>query len=199
VRAVESVLKDFDTADFLPGRWYLDIATTVTFSDSEEAPSDCAFASAGMHAEIIHHCTGASREDCYGWVDGRRGCYEKDEVAHLGDVAGFRFTYPRPVPEACGVHYIQVYSTEKSVTYRVDAASKAKRTSPREVLVDWDRERAHHFLPLQQAFKESSRTHGVAVRIESRVSFEFYPQVHMRIPDETIRLWLYRMTNSAFW
>jgi hypothetical protein len=199
VRAVEGVLKDFDTENFLPGHWYLDIATTITVSDNEEAPSECAFASARMHAEIIHHCTGASRESCHSWVDDRKSFYEKDEVAHLGDAAGFRFTYPHPVPAACGVHYVQVYSTDKSVTYRMDAASKAKRTSPLEVLADWDREREHHFLPLQQAFKESSRSHGVALRIESRVSFEFYPQVHIRIPDETIRLWLYRMTNSTFW
>lgn len=196
---MEGVLKDFDTTQFEPKCWYLDIATTVTVSDDEDAPSRCTFASATAHAEIINHFTGASRENCYGWVDGRAGCYARDEVAHLGAVAGFRFTYPSPVPDDCGVHYLQVYSTDKSVAYKVDAASKAKQTSPRQVLEDWDREREHHFLPLQHAFTESSRTHGVALRFESRVSFEFYPQVHLRIPDETLRPWLYRLKNSTFW
>ncbi|KAG8739124.1 hypothetical protein FRC10_006122 [Ceratobasidium sp. 414] len=197
VQAVDRVLEYFDTTRFERGRWFLDIATNVTVSDSLEALPACTFASTRMHAEVLSHFLKEDMGRCERWVDGQGGFYQRDEVAHLQDIAGFRFTNPNP--EHNGVQYIQVYSSEKSVTYNLDTPNKAKRTSPFKLLKDWDQARKSHFQPLVGAFRDSSRTHSVALRIESRVEFFYYPKVHLLIPQEVLLGWLYRIGNVVFW
>ncbi|KDN35624.1 hypothetical protein RSAG8_11419, partial [Rhizoctonia solani AG-8 WAC10335] len=158
--AVERLLSDFNTADFQAGCWFLDLATTV-------------------HPEMISYLTGVDLAQAERWVRTKGGCYRRDEVAHLGDMAGYAIVIPGPGID--GVHFIQVYSTDKSVTYRVDGPKKAKRTSPFRIVTDWKA------LP------------AVAVRIESRISFEHYPLHHHFIPLDTIRPWFLWLSNSTFW
>ncbi|KAG9098673.1 hypothetical protein FRC06_006083 [Ceratobasidium sp. 370] len=197
VQAMDGVLEYFDTDLFQPGCWFLDIATSVTVSDDSDVSPACAFASTRMHAEILSHFLEEDVEQCERWVAGQGGFYQKDEVAHLQGIAGFRFTNPNS--DMNGVHYVQVYSSEKSVTYNLDAPNKAKRTSPFKLLKDWDQARKSHFQPLANAFRDSSRTHSVALRIESRVEFYYSLRVHLHIDDDILRGWLYRVDNAVFW
>ncbi|KAG8722659.1 hypothetical protein FRC08_014404 [Ceratobasidium sp. 394] len=196
VQAVDGVLEYFNTNEFAPGCWFLDIATNVAVSDDLNTPL-CAFASTRMHAEILNRFLSEDMEQCERWVAGHGGYYQRDEVAHLQDVAGFRFTNPNW--DENGVHYIQVYTSEKSVTYNLDSPNKAKRTSPFKLLNDWDRARKSHFLPLSKAYRDSSKTHSVVLRIESRVDFIYVARVHLLIPEDMLQGWLYCIDNIVFW
>jgi hypothetical protein len=167
----------------------------VSLEDGDEHPVS-AFAFTELHPEIISHFSGHSLAECAGWVSHNTGGYQKDEIAHLGFFSGFRIPIKNPED---GVHYLQVYSTEKNLSYRVDTAQKSKRTSVHKALSNWQGERQNHFIPLQTAFTRASATHSVAVRIESRVFYENYPTVHYRIDDELICKWFGWVNNSAYW
>lgn len=190
------LLREFDQELFPETGWYLDIATTVSYEDDNEHPL-CLFASPDSHPEIIKHFSGTNIGQCENFVLSNSGGYERDEVAHTGVFAGFRIPFEDPGDE--GVCYLQVYSSEKSVTYRVDAATKAKVTSVQKVLRDWPAEKKDYFVPLQAALTSASATHSVALRIESRVKYHNYPTAHHEIHVERIWPWLRYANNSAFW
>ncbi|KDN36765.1 hypothetical protein RSAG8_10629, partial [Rhizoctonia solani AG-8 WAC10335] len=53
--------------------------------------------------------------------------------------------------------------------------------------------------PLIRAFGNSAQSHGVALRIESRVEYFSYPYCHLGVPNELIRRCIYRMERHVFW
>jgi hypothetical protein len=158
------VLNDFICNEFVKNKWYLDIATTVSISDDGHPLS--ALVNRNAHAEIIKYFTDKCIEQWQCWVDspsGSGGIYQVDEVAHLGDVAGFRLNLSKSSPSEYGVYYLQVYSTEKSVTYHLDGVQRAKRSSTFRVINNWKKERQEHFIPLQNVSIDAAHTHDVAV------------------------------------
>ncbi|KAF8597006.1 hypothetical protein BDV93DRAFT_562741 [Ceratobasidium sp. AG-I] len=194
--AVKRIVADFDSSLFVDGDWFLDMATTLCAEDESEHPLSV-FASADAHPQIIDYFSDKGFAQCQRWVDSNSGGYHKDELAHLGAFAGLRMTFKEP--GEFGIHYLQVYSSEKSLTYRADAVHKAKRTSVSRVLSDWQQERQNFFIPLQSAWTKASATHSTAVRIESRVPFNSYPYVHLHIPNRFLISWLRYTNNSAYW
>ncbi|KDN38063.1 hypothetical protein RSAG8_09748, partial [Rhizoctonia solani AG-8 WAC10335] len=196
-QAVEQVLQNFDTAQFQPGCWYLDLATRITVSDTKDNPSACTFAISDMHAHLLAHFTGLDWDDCVKHVEGGHGRYSKDEVAHLNNISGARF-FGR-VSDETGVCYIQIYTTDKSVTYNVSLPNHAQRTNARVMVKSFESEVQHFVDPLINAFRNSSQSHGVALRIESRVDFFAYPYVHLHIPDHLVRRCIYRLDRHIFW
>lgn len=193
---MQHLLRDFDTTLFQPEDWYLDIATTFAGEDEAGHPF-CLFASPDSHPEIIEHYSDTSIAQCEHFVASKSGGYQKDEVAQTGVFAGFRIPF-RDVGED-GTAFLQVYSSEKSISYRLDAIKKTKTTSIHSVLDDWQAERESFFVPLQSAFTNASSTHSVALRVESRVRYDCYPHAHHEVPEARLRPWLRRTNNSAFW
>lgn len=180
--------------------WLVDVGTTISITDADDTPR-CAFFRKDKHAEIIRHLTGKQADLCRRWVTSRNGlrCYSNDEIAHLGDIAGFRLDLNNDQPTEDGVYYIQVYSTEKSITYHLEGRSNAKRTSPKKILENWKKEWTNHFVPLQLAFIHAASTHDAAIRIESRVTLRGLPRVHARIPERHLRNWIVQIENTAYW
>ncbi|KAG8691594.1 hypothetical protein FRC11_000304 [Ceratobasidium sp. 423] len=197
VKAVEDMLSMFDTTQFEGDCWFLDIATRITISDDIEKPSACTFLDARMIPYIISHFTDLSWEDCLRYASGHGNHFQKDEVAHLNDISGGRLTNPNWAED--GVCFMQIYGTDKSVTYNLELAHNAQRTSSRRIIKSWDKEDSEHFTRLIEAFQNSSNAHGVALRIESRVEFLHYPNCHLNIPDDLLRRCLFRIPRNEFW
>jgi hypothetical protein len=197
---LDKVLREWDVEQLDPDSWYFDIGTTINVTGPNGVPR-CAFVRRDKHAELLKHLTGKDAELCRRWVTSSTGlrCYSVDEISHLGDIAGCRLDLNNSQPSEDGVYYIQVYSTEKSVTYRLQGQSNSKRTSPKRILEDWKRERDKHFIPLQTAYISASSPHDVAVRIESRVTMRGVALVHTQIPDRDLRNWLIQVENTAYW
>ncbi|QRV74576.1 ATP-dependent DNA helicase [Ceratobasidium sp. AG-Ba] len=178
-------------------QWYVDVGTNITVRRRHHEHAGSTFAFNLMFAYILNWATGADLGQCYAWVNGEGGVFEIDDAAHLGCMAGFRFTHPDG--EALGLFYIQLYFSFKHLAYNLSLPKKVKQTSPLLILKDWDKERSRFFLPMLEAIKDSARTHGVVFRIESRVSWANYTQVHLTIPEEVVRPWLLYVPNSVFW
>ncbi|KAF8670647.1 hypothetical protein RHS04_08578, partial [Rhizoctonia solani] len=187
VKAVKSVLSHFDTTLFMPGMWFIDIATRVTILPNPDNPSECTFADADMHSLLFQHYTGLPFARCEELVNGQGNHYQKDEVAHLNVLAGGRLTIPDWRRNDCGITYAQIYTTDKSNTYNIALAQNAQQTSAIRMLESWDQELTMHINGLMSTFENSAHNHGVALRIETRVEYQNYPTCHLRVPDELLR------------
>ncbi|KAG9123886.1 hypothetical protein FRC07_013620 [Ceratobasidium sp. 392] len=196
--AIKSVLPGLNTDGFRPGDWFIDLSTTVSGRYGHEDRPASLFVDSELHPEIINHFSGKSLPDCSAWVRAKGGPYQKDEVAHIQRFAGFRINFDHS-PGAYGIRYLQVYTTDKSVTYHVDGLNRAKRTSAKAVLGNWEAERDQHFSPLAEAYHNAAESHPVAVRFESRVPFESYPFVHLGITWRTYQPWLFCVRNTHIW
>lgn len=193
--AVRTVLRDFTPDEFEPGKWFIDLA--MTLSAKRDQRSVCLFVNRQLHPEIIAHFTGIPVDRCARWVETNSGGYAPDEEAHLGYFAGFRMTLDEPGQD--DIYYLQVYTSNKSVTYHLDGQQIARRTSPQRILENWQAERRDYFLPFQNALINASRTHSVAVRFESRIEFFSYPYVHHAMSAHTVKPWLLFLRNSHYW
>ncbi|KAG8782048.1 hypothetical protein FRC12_021263 [Ceratobasidium sp. 428] len=200
--AIHSVLQQLAPFQFVAGEWFLDIATNIDVhvkTGRNGWTPWCLFVDSDLHPEILNHFTGLSIARCADIARGPNQGYEKDQVAHISRFAGFRAVFDEDDGAAEGLVYLQVYTSEKSLTYHLDGHKRAKRTSPHAVLSDWKVESSQYFQPLIDAFFDASGTHPVAVRIESRVPYTSYPFVHLQFDQEACRSWFFGLPNAHFW
>ncbi|KDN35418.1 hypothetical protein RSAG8_11595, partial [Rhizoctonia solani AG-8 WAC10335] len=197
--AIKKLLSDFNMRHMKVGEWFVDIATTISAKHQDQPVS--LFPNYLYHPEIMNHFTGVPVPLCAQWVRTNSGGYVKDEDSHLGDIAGFRV-----VLREYGDHtvcYLQIYTSNKSLTYHLHGKQKAKRTHPYRVIENWRAERDDYsgrlVLPFQDALAAASETHDVAVRIESRHELHSYPYVHLMLPAQHILRWFLWLPNTVYW
>ncbi|KAG8721161.1 hypothetical protein FRC09_008340 [Ceratobasidium sp. 395] len=193
--ALGTVLRNWEWADFGPD-WYLDFATTISTELPDMLMSTLIKKEA--HPEIIRHFTRRPIDQCQRWASKDNGhAYQFDSTAHLAAAGGFRLTIHNPSPDE--ICYFQAYTTEKSLTFHRDGHNVSMSTSPVKVLTNWEKEKTRYFGALEQMYREAgaAETHSnIAVRFESRAPFDLYPLVHLRIPDITLRGWLFSLKTS---
>ncbi|CUA72099.1 hypothetical protein RSOLAG22IIIB_10079 [Rhizoctonia solani] len=194
---INALLRNFDTDEFEENSWFLDLATRVVVSDDLDSPSACTFASTNRHARLLSHFTGLSYDRCLELSRGSN--FRVDEVAHLNNVSGGKLTLSRADFLATGIVFVQIYTSDKSVTYNLSLPNGAQRITAPEMLKSYDHQRRAHITPLIRAFGNSAITHGVALRIETRVEFGSYPISQLRIPDDVVKPCLYRLEREDFW
>jgi hypothetical protein len=196
VQAVDRVLASFYTDEFEPDHWFIDLGMNFMVP----APLGgyaCPLPAVEAHAAILAHVLERDMDTCLGWVRGDRGYYQKDELAQLKALAGFRFTNPNP--QLNGIHYIQLYTSDKSIIYNLNLPKHAKRITTWQILQNWDKQRMHHFQPLMSAFREASGVHEMYVRLEVRVEFSQYPFVQLRVPDVQACAWMFWADPKHYW
>ncbi|KAG8711487.1 hypothetical protein FRC08_015830 [Ceratobasidium sp. 394] len=196
VRAVEQILSAFHTADFEPGCWFIDLGLNFKVP-SPHGGYDCPLPAVEAHASILAHILGADMATCIDWVRGRGGHYQRDELAQLKAVGGFRFVNPDAAET--GIHYIQLYTSDKSITYNLNLAHKARRITTRQVLDDWDKVRKDHFQPILAALENASAAHDMSSRIEVRIDTDQFPFAQQRVPDELARGWHFAVPPKRWW
>ncbi|KAG8736723.1 hypothetical protein FRC10_009032 [Ceratobasidium sp. 414] len=196
VRAVDQMLSSFNTGEFQDDDWFIDLGLNF------QVPSPlggfvCPLPVVEAHAAILAHVLGADMETCVRWVQGHGDYYQRDELAQLKALAGFRFTNPNP--ELTGVCYVQLYTSDKSLIYNLNLAKHAKRVTAWQVLDDWNKVRMNHFQPLLDAFRNASGAHEMYVRLEVRMEFSQYPFLQLRVPDPQARRWFAWADPKHWW
>ncbi|KAG8734426.1 hypothetical protein FRC11_014272 [Ceratobasidium sp. 423] len=194
---IKQLLKNFDTEQFEENSWFLDLATRVVVSDTLDSPAACTFASSDMHARLLCFFTNLPYDECLQLTSGRGNKFREDEVAQFNNISGGQLINPQW--RESGVISVQIYTTDKNPIYNVALAHGAQRTSARLCLLSYSRELSSHIDPLLVSFHNSSLSHGVALRIESRVAYEYYPYCQLRIPDDVLKPCLYRIEREDFW
>ncbi|KAG8701565.1 hypothetical protein FRC08_004019, partial [Ceratobasidium sp. 394] len=119
--AIDRLFTNWQYGTFRDERWYLDIATTVSFCRADGTPLS-ALIRKDAHPEILRHFTGESIQRCTSWASRDNGRdYQFDATAQLEGIGGCRLTIRDR--EKRTVRYFQAYTTDKSLTYHRDGAS----------------------------------------------------------------------------
>ncbi|KAG8691127.1 hypothetical protein FRC11_006612 [Ceratobasidium sp. 423] len=199
VQALDKALEDWVITEQDMDFWNVDIGTNISVTIPAEGGQSL-FARTDKHAEIIKHFTEKTIDRSNSYVRSRSGlgCYSRDEIAHLGSVGGFRLDLSREGQLAVTL-YLQLYSSEKSVTYHLGVPCNAKRTSPTQVIGNWLHVSRHYYEALGDTFGDHSDSHNAAVRIESRVPLKHAVAVHGRLSEDDIRNWMIVIPSSAYW
>ncbi|KAG8689021.1 hypothetical protein FRC09_012615 [Ceratobasidium sp. 395] len=196
VISMEQVMSGFQTSDFTPDQCFVDIGMNIKIGRPDGGFA-CPLPAADAHAAILSRVLDLELADCERLVTGTGGHYQRDELAGLKTVAGFRFRVPKALQQ--GITYVQLYTSDKTGIYNLNLPEHAKRVTSAMVLKDFDKWREHHFQPLMQLFKDSADSHVMYMRLEVRVTYYAYPMVLLRIPDALLCTWMYAVPSEVFW
>ncbi|KAG8720295.1 hypothetical protein FRC09_009788 [Ceratobasidium sp. 395] len=196
VTSMEEVMRAFRTSEFTADQCFVDIGMNIKIQ-TPDGGFACPLPAADAHAAILSHVLDIDLAACEKLVTGTGGHYQRDELAGLKTVAGFRFRVPKALQR--GITYVQLYTSDKTGIYNLTLPEHAKRVSSAMVLQDFDKWREHHFQPLMQLFSDSAHSHVMYMRLEVRVDFFEYPMVQLRIPDALLRTWMYAVASEVFW
>ncbi|KAG8697508.1 hypothetical protein FRC08_006483 [Ceratobasidium sp. 394] len=178
--------------------WWADIATVVRHRD----PTKSLLPRKDRHNWMIHTATGIDAADAGSRVDRGVGAgYASDETAHLGSVAGLRLTMKKNLaPSPCGVEYLQVYTTDKTLTSLKDGDYHAKHCEPQQVFKNYPKEAVEHFERLLNILRNAeSKDQAVDVRIECRVNMANATDVLRWVPEDHLANSLVCSGTAPYW
>ncbi|QRW11070.1 DEAD (Asp-Glu-Ala-Asp) box polypeptide 58 [Ceratobasidium sp. AG-Ba] len=198
VKSVEHTLGDFLTKDFDEDSCFVDLGMNIRLPPEFGDDSfSCPLPAADAHLAILCHVLGLESDDLSEYMSGKGGYYQRDDLAGLKTVAGFRFRVPGKFNHH--ITYIQLYTSDKTLIYNLNLPHHAKRVTCSDVLFGWKKWRKNHFEPLLGAFKAAAESHVMYLRLEVRVRLNCYPFVQLRVPDAMIRSWIYTVESDTFW
>ncbi|KAG9075810.1 hypothetical protein FS749_012480 [Ceratobasidium sp. UAMH 11750] len=186
LEALERLLKHFLLDEVEQDKCYVDVATTFSVANGNGHPL-CALPLASVHTEMINHFTQHPMDKCERWTNSRGGAYQKEEIAHLGSVAGFWLDLSNS-PSIHRVTDVQCYISDKSVTYHLNSSSSVhtKQTSPYQIMKNWNKVQGEHLFILVDVWTRTSATHDITVRVESQSLLRGLPFIHCIVPDVTL-------------
>ncbi|KAK7458684.1 hypothetical protein VKT23_009683 [Stygiomarasmius scandens] len=194
-RGADAALEDFLNeagVDTTVGSWYVDVALEVS-SDEEQ----CLQWMTSCHASIVQEALQISERNAVRITSLGSQCYSKDIVSHLSHVAGCRI---EPGSRAAGpfdVLYVQLYTTDKSVTYAPEGRHHGKAL---EVSDAMGKDQPPKFLnELQKAFTSASTNTSSNARIEVRVEFEHATSVLLGFDLDIISSSLLAFERDEWW
>ncbi|KAG6906448.1 hypothetical protein DXG01_013908 [Tephrocybe rancida] len=122
--------------------------------------------------------------------------YTRDLVSHLPAVSGCRIS---PGPQARGnfdTQYLQMYTTDKALTYRVDNSHFGKYLTCSDVLKGKSEKYLHKLYTL---YGEASMTTPAFARVELRVPYKNATLVLLDIDDDFVRDSVLSIPTQTWW
>ncbi|QRV85658.1 hypothetical protein RhiJN_13676 [Ceratobasidium sp. AG-Ba] len=166
VKLVEHTLGDFLTKDFDEDSCFMDLGMNIHLPPEVGDNSfSCPLPAANAHLAILCHVLGLESDNLSEYMSGKGGYYQRDDLAGLKTVAGFRFRVPGKFNHH--ITYIQLYTSDKTLIYNLNLPHHAKRVTCSNVLFGWKKWRKNHFEPLLGAFKAAAELHVMYLRLES--------------------------------
>ncbi|QRV78013.1 DEAD (Asp-Glu-Ala-Asp) box polypeptide 58 [Ceratobasidium sp. AG-Ba] len=196
VVSVERILSIFETYRFEVDHWFIDIGMNIRLP-RPTGRSLCPLPAVAAHASILSHLLGIDMATCTEWVENGGHHYQRDELAGLKALAGFRFLVPANLD--LGIYYIQLYTSEKILIYNLNLPHHSKRVTSWQLLEAFDKWRESHFQPLLQVFQDAAASHEMYMRLEVRVEYHQYPHTLLRIPNNLVASWMYAAESHVYW
>jgi hypothetical protein len=174
------------------GNWYIDIGL-----DIKSELNQCLQWRTSAHSHIVKEVLG---------IDGRTAAritsmgsskYSRDLSSHLTAVSGCRIE-PGSRGEGCfHAVYLQIYTTDKTVTYHPEGHHHAKAMTIKEAM---GKEQPVPFLQkLYETYKDASDTISSNARIEVRVPFQHATEVLLNIRGDILRGALVSFETKDWW
>lgn len=195
-RQIARAIRPIDMAKLKPSNWLIDIATTISLT----GPDYSLLVRKEMHARFIALLTGVSLSKAEQLIDqGSRGGYAFDELFHTGIYGGFRLTLPSNA-SPWKIPYVQVYSTDKTLTAHKENGKYAKELEPARVFRDMKKAEENFLTPLIQLTLEAiQEKRQVQIRGECRVRLPYAWDVHRKYEPELLILLTGIVRTTGLW
>jgi hypothetical protein len=172
------------------GTWFVDVG--LEMSENHHAY----LWRTDAHARIVEALVGlpagtaARRASPTNWV------YARDITAHLMDLSGFRLPLDGNLQGNCGAQYIQVYTTDKALTYQLAQGHHSKRMSG---MMGLKGNPPTFVSDLFEAFNRAANAMDVVARVELRVPLRNAPRILLGVDDAFLRHNLVVIRRDIWW
>ncbi|KAF9459638.1 hypothetical protein BDZ94DRAFT_1171312 [Collybia nuda] len=172
------------------GTWYVDVGIEIS------SPWGNSLAwQADSHCDMVETACELSERDSRSITQIGSSKYVRDIVSHLPAVSGCRITTGR----AHGPHdvpYLQLYTTDKALTYQPDNGTFGKSITAEDLLKGKGLAYVESLCTLYNNATETSKSHA---RIELRVSIFSATKVLIDIDEYLVRSCLVSIDSSIWW
>ncbi|KAG7098026.1 hypothetical protein E1B28_000002 [Marasmius oreades] len=174
----------------IEGQWFVDVGLEFRSPDGHTVQW-----TARSHSTVVASFLQVSDDAANRMTRLGSSRYERDIVSHLTGIAGCRIE-PRASGGPYDVQYLQLYSTDKNVTYSPEGRHHGKAIPMAKALED---QQPCKFLEDLYDSYAASVTIAAHARIEVRVSLDYVTQVLMDIPVTAIRGSLAVFDTETWW
>lgn len=170
--------------------WYADLALEISSTEGK-----CLAWRTDSHHRIVRHLLQVTRDEALRITKPGSSLYARDLVSHLPAVSGCRIT----PGTAGGPHqavYIQMYTTDKSITYRPDGQHYGKFIEAKDLL---DGKGPTFITSLCNVYNNAIGTCSSHCRVEVRVPLCFATSAMLGIPEKLIRQSMISVLRKTWW
>jgi hypothetical protein len=176
------------------GSWWIDVG--LEFHSLHEDPH-CLQWMTVSHPHVVQNALDIDARDATRITTLGSTKYSRDLASHLPGVSGFRI---EPGPRAKGPYqaaYLQIYTTDKSVTYHPQGHSYAKEVTIWEAM--GDKQPVPFLMDLYTTYCKAAKETSSNARMEVRVPITFAEEVLMDIDATVIWKSLISVPREQWW
>jgi hypothetical protein len=177
--------------DLLLGEWWVDVGLQIS-SDSGE----CLAWRTDSHFHLMEEVLKIPQHRAHSITSIASSKYTRDLTSHLMAVSGCRISPGARAEGPFSVKYLQLYTTDKSLTYRKDNGHHGKFITCRDVLAG----KAENYCEdLYKVYLAAMGDNFSLARIEVRVPVGKATEVLLGLHAHTIRQWLVSFPRVVWW
>lgn len=177
--------------DLLLGEWWVDVGLQIS-SDKGE----CLAWRTDSHFHVVQEVLRIPEHHAYRITSITSSKYTRDMTSHLTAVSGCRISPGARAEGPFSVQYLQLYTTDKSLTYRQDQGHHGKFITCRDVLAG----KAESYCGnLYDVYLAAIKDNFSLARIEVRVPIRHAKSVLLDLRRQTIRRWLVSFPRVVWW
>ena len=173
------------------GRWWIDVGVQVTSTDK-----NCLAWRSDSHGRIVQELCQVTERAARSLTSIGSSQYTRDMTSHLPQVSGCRIQPGVRAQGPYGVAYLQLYCTDKAITYRLDQGHYGKFITCRDVVKGKEK---HFIEDLYGLYINAIDNNYAQARMELRVPIEFATQALVDFNTNTICNGLLLFPSVEWW
>ena len=176
------------------GLWYIDVGLEIRSLEGM-----CLLWRTDSHPHVVKHVTRLSEQHATRITNPGSQQYARDLSSHLLDVSGCRITPGRQGEGCFHVSYLQLYSTDKSLTYNPEGIHFSKAMSCADAI---GRDQPPSFTSsLFQLYRNAAlhNNSNANARLEVRVPLRWATSVLLDFSPQLIQDSLVAFSNNSWW
>lgn len=177
--------------DDLPGQWWIDVGLQISSKKQE-----CLAWRTDSHFHLVKEFLQISELNAHRITSISSTKYTRDMTSHLTAVSGCRITPGVKAEGPYSVKYLQLYTTDKSLTYRQDKGHYGKFITCRDVLAGKAETYCDNLYAVYLAAMKDSFS---LARVEVRVPIQSATSVLLNLQRETLSQWLVSFPRVEWW
>lgn len=174
----------------LRGIWFIDVAIEFMSDDG-----GCLQWRTDSHFQVVKEVLEISTADADRITTIGSSKYHRDIASHLISVSGCRIEPGAHAEGPYEVQYLQMYTTDKSLTYNPEGGAHGKTLSCDNAMT-----LNHPFcFNLYNLYRDASRSNSSHARLEVRVPFVYATTILQQFSRQTLKNSLLKFTRLTWW